>query len=69
MQMKARELLVTAKSIDGDYDDDWQLVDCKSYVVHLLLPGSICILLKTGRFYVIIIFFRRHNNYAVYFLN
>jgi ribosomal silencing factor RsfS len=38
--MKSRELRVSGKSIDGDCDDDWQLVDCKKYIVHLLLPGS-----------------------------
>lgn len=40
--MKARELTSVKRTtvIEGDQDDDWQLVDCQSFLVHLLLPDT-----------------------------
>ncbi len=37
---KARDLksVLRTNGIEGTADDDWQLVDCQSFLVHLLLP-------------------------------
>ena len=29
--------------VEGDRDDDWQLVDCHEFLVQLMLPGKRCL--------------------------
>ena len=37
--MKERRLKNTG--IEGESDDDWQLVNCKSFLVHVMLPSKL----------------------------
>jgi ribosomal silencing factor RsfS len=36
--MKERKLRNTG--IEGDANDDWQLVNCKNFLVHVMLPSE-----------------------------
>lgn len=40
--MKEREIfeLYKLQGIEGDRNDDWQLIDCHEFLVHLMLPGT-----------------------------
>lgn len=40
--IKQRELLhyIAAGGIEGDRTDDWQLIDCYSFLVHVMLPDT-----------------------------
>ena len=42
-QLKARELfqVLGSKDIEGAKDEQWQAVDCKNVLVHLMLPGTV----------------------------
>lgn len=42
-QLKARELfqVLGSKDIEGAKDEEWQAVDCKNVLVHLMLPGTV----------------------------
>jgi hypothetical protein len=36
--MKERRL--KNDGVEGDADDDWQLVNCKTFLVHVMLPST-----------------------------
>ena len=41
-QLKKRELhrVIGASGIEGDKTDDWQVVDCHNFLVHMMLPET-----------------------------
>ena len=42
-KLKSRELfeVMGSKGAEGDKNDDWLLIDCHTFLVHLMLPGTI----------------------------
>lgn len=41
LQLKDRNLhkALGSKGVEGEAEDDWQVVDCHGFLVHVLLPG------------------------------
>ncbi|RYH24210.1 RsfS/YbeB/iojap family protein [archaeon] len=42
LKLKKRELskVIGASGIEGDKTDDWQVLDCHSFLVHMMLPET-----------------------------
>jgi hypothetical protein len=39
-QMKERRLKLAGQGVEGAKDDDWQAVNCGSFLVHVMLPSK-----------------------------